>query len=48
MDTGHLNRELIEDREVARFDDDRLGHKDIAEQLASLVLSVPTPSNVAL
>lgn len=41
-------QELIEDREIAEFDDDQLGHAQIADQLVDLVASVPTPSNVAL
>ncbi|MFK4804324.1 P-loop NTPase fold protein [Microbacterium sp. ZW CA_36] len=40
--------ELIDDREVARFDEDRLGHKDVVDQLVELARTVPTPSNIAL
>lgn len=41
-------KELIDDREVAGLDEDRLGHDEVATQLAELVCSVPTPSNIAL
>ncbi|MDX2399508.1 P-loop NTPase fold protein [Microbacterium algeriense] len=41
-------RELIDDKEVAGLDEDRLGHDGVAQQLAELVCSIPTPSNVAL
>lgn len=40
--------ELIVDREVARTDEDRLNHDEIAAQLEQLTRSVPTPSNIAL
>ncbi|MEZ0054167.1 hypothetical protein ABIA30_005207 [Mycobacterium sp. MAA66] len=40
--------DLIEDREVTTQDRDQLAHAQIAEQLAELVTTVPTPSNVAL
>lgn len=40
--------DLIEDREVTTEDRDQLAHAQIAEQLAELVMTVPTPSNVAL
>lgn len=40
--------DLIEDREVADFDSDRLAHADLANQLATLGTQVQTPSNVAL
>lgn len=43
-----MRQELIEDREVARLDDDQLDHAGIAKQLAQLVISIPAPSNVAL
>ncbi|MEA5053172.1 MAG: P-loop NTPase fold protein, partial [Propionicimonas sp.] len=48
MASSHPNGELIEDREIAKLDEDRLGHSDVVAQLAQLVTSVPTPSNVAL
>lgn len=41
-------KELIDDKEVAGLDEDRLGHDGVAIQLAELVCSVPTPSNIAL
>ncbi|WP_336633662.1 MULTISPECIES: KAP family P-loop NTPase fold protein [unclassified Microbacterium] len=41
-------KELIDDKEVAGLEEDRLGHDEVAQQLAELVCSVPTPSNVAL
>lgn len=39
--------ELIDDREIAAFDDDRLGHEQIADQLVDLVCSIPTPPQPA-
>lgn len=48
MAVAHPVGELIEDREVERFDDDRLGHQDVVDQLVHLVQTVPTPSNIAL
>src|SRR5438132_2659902 len=50
----HMNRdqrlrpELIDDAAVQRAADDLLGHAAVAEELASLVQQVPTPSNIAL
>lgn len=41
-------KELIDDKEVAGLDEDRLGHDGVAIQLAELACSVPTPSNIAL
>lgn len=40
--------DLIEDRELAEAKDDRLAHEGIVNQLAALVKSVNTPSNIAL
>ncbi|MCQ1954075.1 P-loop NTPase fold protein [Arthrobacter sp. zg-Y238] len=40
--------DLIEDRELAAATDDRLAHEGIVNQLAALVKSVNTPSNIAL
>ncbi|MFD5013746.1 KAP family P-loop NTPase fold protein [Streptomyces chartreusis] len=40
--------DLIQDSEVSVPADDRLAHLHVAEQLQHLVLSVPTPTNVAV
>lgn len=40
--------DLIDDRELVDVGDDRLAHEGIVGQLASLVWSVRTPSNIAL
>lgn len=40
--------ELIDDREVAGTDQDRLGHDQVAAELEALVRGVRTPTNVAL
>lgn len=48
MAANYQPGELIDDREVARFDEDRLGHKDVVDQLIELARTVPTPSNIAL
>lgn len=40
--------DLIDDRELATTTDDRLAHAGIVGQLAALVTSVQTPSNIAL
>ncbi|MFM9583134.1 KAP family P-loop NTPase fold protein [Streptomyces caniscabiei] len=40
--------DLIQDSEVSAPADDRLAHMHVAEQLQHLVLSVPTPTNVAV
>ncbi|SDT70711.1 P-loop NTPase fold protein [Jiangella sp. DSM 45060] len=40
--------DLVDDRELAAVEDDRLAHEGIVDQLAALVTSVNTPSNVAL
>lgn len=40
--------ELVDDREVTEVGQDRLGHKGLVEQLASLVVAVDTPANIAL
>ncbi|MDI9966727.1 P-loop NTPase fold protein [Rhodococcus sp. IEGM 1251] len=40
--------DLIDDRELADVGEDRLAHEGIVGQLASLVSSVSTPSNIAL
>ncbi|MFD9441201.1 P-loop NTPase fold protein [Streptomyces sp. NPDC060006] len=40
--------DLIQDSEVNAPADDRLAHLHVAEQLQHLVLSVPTPTNVAV
>ncbi|MFJ2240932.1 P-loop NTPase fold protein [Streptomyces sp. NPDC087859] len=40
--------DLIQDSEVSAPADDRLAHLHVAEQLQHLVLSVPTPTNVAV
>lgn len=40
--------ELIDDREVSASSDDRLGHKQLAYNLADLAMSVQTPTNIAL
>jgi hypothetical protein len=40
--------ELIEDLEVDNKEKDRLGHRQIAQQLADLAVSVPESSNIAL
>lgn len=39
---------LIDDRALRAADQDRLGHQQFAEELAWLVRTAPTPSNVAL
>lgn len=43
-----LADELIEDREIAKHDQDRLGHREVADQLGALIRSVDTPANIAL
>ncbi len=43
-----LGRELIDDRALESFDQDRFGHADFVEELALLATSVQTPSNIAL
>ncbi|VTR75479.1 hypothetical protein [Cellulomonas hominis] len=40
--------DLIDDREVASVDQDRLAHDGIVDQLVALATSVATPSNIAL
>ncbi|MFI0821950.1 P-loop NTPase fold protein [Streptomyces sp. NPDC021098] len=40
--------DLIRDREVDNAQDDRLAHRHIADQLRDVVLSVPTPTNIAV
>lgn len=40
--------DLIDDHELATVDEDRLAHAGIADQLAALVRTVKTPSNIAL
>jgi energy-coupling factor transporter ATP-binding protein EcfA2/DNA-binding transcriptional regulator YbjK len=40
--------DLIRDREVDNAQGDRLAHSHIAEQLYDVVLSVPTPTNIAV
>ncbi|CAL9448922.1 hypothetical protein SUDANB58_02410 [Streptomyces sp. enrichment culture] len=40
--------DLIRDREVDNTQGDRLAHSHIAEQLYDVVLSVPTPTNIAV
>lgn len=40
--------DLIDDHELSSIDDDRLAHAGIADQLAALVRTVKTPSNIAL
>lgn len=40
--------ELVQDREVEDPTEDRFDHRQIADQLANLSLSVPDPSNIAL
>ena len=44
----YVEGELIDDREVKDAEGDRLGHEQIANQLADLARSVQTPANVAL
>lgn len=47
--TFHLHPEdLVDDRELAAVEDDRLGHEGIVRQLAALASAVGTPSNIAL
>lgn len=41
-------QDLIDDREVAKADQDRLAHDAIVQQLAALVRTVKTPTNIAL
>lgn len=48
MEANQLKSELIDDREVANFDEYRLEHQEIADELSKLVPSIPAPSNVAL
>lgn len=43
-----LQVDLFDDREVSGVKEDRLGHEQVAEQLAALVCRVKTPANVAL
>ncbi|MGW2046302.1 KAP family P-loop NTPase fold protein [Streptomyces sp. NPDC001858] len=40
--------DLIQDREVDNAQGDRLAHSHIADQLHDVVLSVPTPTNIAV
>lgn len=40
--------DLLDDRELAAVEDDRLAHEGIVDQLAALARTVPTPSNIAL
>lgn len=40
--------DLIDDRELISLDEDELSHAGVVNQLAELVRTVPTPSNVAL
>ncbi|MEU0075072.1 P-loop NTPase fold protein [Streptomyces sp. NPDC006332] len=40
--------DLIQDREVDSAQSDRLAHSHIADQLHDVVLSVPTPTNIAM
>lgn len=47
-DHKFLRDELIEDREVATSDEDRLGHEQIAQQLFELARLAKTPTNIAL
>jgi hypothetical protein len=50
-DTQVLNLradDLVEDRELAVAEDDRLAHEGIVDQLATLATTVATPANVAL
>ncbi|MFD7645643.1 P-loop NTPase fold protein [Kitasatospora sp. NPDC059795] len=42
------NTDLVQDREVAALDEDKLAHEHIADQLEQLVTTVPTPTNIAL
>lgn len=44
----HEPSELIENREIEATDADKLGHEDLVQQLHQIVLTVPTPSNIAL
>ncbi|MFE1802391.1 P-loop NTPase fold protein [Streptomyces sp. NPDC059517] len=47
--SSHLEQDdLIQDREVDNAQDDRLAHSHIADQLHDVVLSVPTPTNIAV
>jgi hypothetical protein len=39
---------LVEDRRLVTFDEDRLGHKAIVNELRALVCSVQPPANIAL
>ena len=50
-DTQVLNLradDLVDDRELAVAEDDRLAHEGIVDQLAALATTVATPANVAL
>ncbi|MGW7515477.1 KAP family P-loop NTPase fold protein [Streptomyces sp. NPDC054796] len=48
-DNSHMEPDdLIQDREVDNVHGDRLAHGHIAEQLYDVVLSVPTPTNIAV
>lgn len=40
--------DLVDDRELAAVEDDRLAHAGIVDQLAELAVTIPTPSNIAL
>ena len=40
--------DLLDDRELADAEDDRLAHEGIVDQLAALATTVATPSNIAL
>lgn len=40
--------ELVDDRALAKEDQDRFGHKDFAVELANMVTTVKTPANIAL
>lgn len=43
-----LPDDLLDDRELAAAEDDRLAHEGIVDQLAALVTTVSAPSNIAL
>lgn len=48
LDGETLRDDLFDDREVSGVKEDRLGHEQVAEQLAALVCRVKTPANVAI
>lgn len=48
VDVRHLPGDLIEDREVDKAEQDRLGHVQIAEQLATIAATCRMPANIAL